>query len=146
VEWFNPDRVFAIGNGLAVLGWAGLALSPPQRRWSATVWRFSGRVLPLVLALAYLALLVRHWGPGGFDSLTAVRQLFDAPGLLAAGWLHYLAFDLFVGTWIVRRAGELGIAHLAVLPCLLLTFLFGPLGLLAFAGLCTLRRQPFFKE
>ena len=64
-----------------------------------------------------------------------MRQLFDRDGLLAAGWLHYLAFDLFVGTWIARRAGQLGIAHVAILPVLALTFLFGPIGLLAFAAL-----------
>jgi hypothetical protein len=64
--------------------------------------------------------------------------------LLAAGWLHYLAFDLFVGAWIAERAGALGIPHLLVLPLLLLTFLFGPAGLLAFALLRALwqRRHP----
>ncbi len=131
----NPDFVFSTGNFLALLGWVALVASPPSRPWSAAVWRVTGRVIPLLLAMAYVALLVAHWGPGGFGSLAEVRQLFDRPGLLAAGWLHYLAFDLFVGTWIARRAGELGIAHLLVVPCLLLTFMFGPVGLLAFWGL-----------
>ena len=77
--------------------------------------------------------VVRHWGPGGFGSLAAVRELFGEPGLLAAGWLHYLAFDLFVGAWIAERAARLGLPHLVVLPLLVLTFLFGPAGLLAFS-------------
>ena len=50
------------------------------------------------------------------------------PWLLLAGWIHYLAFDLFVGSWEVRDAQERGIPHLAVVPCLLLTFMFGPAG------------------
>jgi hypothetical protein len=54
---------------------------------------------------------------------------------LAAGWLHYLAFDLFVGTWVARRAGDLGLPHLAIVPVLALAFLFGPAGLLAFFAL-----------
>ena len=71
-------------------------------------------------------------GDGGFGSLEAVRRLFDVPGLLVAGWVHYLAFDLFVGAWIAERAGAIGLPHLIVLPLLALTFLFGPAGFLAF--------------
>jgi hypothetical protein len=52
--------------------------------------------------------------------------------LLLAGWLHYLAFDLFVGAWEVRTARAAAIPFLLVVPCLGLTFLFGPAGLLAF--------------
>jgi hypothetical protein len=37
-----------------------------------------------------------------------------------------------VGSWIVRDARRRGIAHLLVLPLLLLTFLFGPAGWLAY--------------
>lgn len=138
----SPDLVFGLGNAIALLGWLALAASPPKRSWAPRVWQLTGMAIPLVFALVYLLMLIGHWGPGGFGSLAEVRQLFDRPGLLAAGWLHYLAFDLFVGTWIARRAGELGIAHLAVLPLLALTFLFGPAGLLAFATLRALLRRP----
>jgi len=61
---------------------------------------------------------------------------------LLAGWVHYLAFDLFVGSWEARDALSHRIPHLAVIPCLLLTFLFGPAGLLLYLLLrFTLRRQ-----
>jgi Domain of unknown function (DUF4281) len=143
---FAPDLHFGLGNLIALACWVALAASPPSRRWAPAVWSVTGRAVPLLLALAYLGLLIVHRGPGGFGSLAQVRQLFDQPGLLAAGWLHYLAFDLFVGTWIARRAGQLGIHHALVLPCLVLTFLFGPVGLLCFALLCTLRGAPFLKE
>jgi len=131
----TPALAFQIGNMLALSGWAALVVSPPRRPWAPRVWTFTGRVIPLLLAMAYVALITAYWGPGGFGSLAQVRQLFDQPGLLAAGWLHYLAFDLFVGTWIARRAGELGLPHFLAVPCLLLTFMFGPAGLLAFAVL-----------
>jgi hypothetical protein len=48
---------------------------------------------------------------------------------LLAGWIHYLAFDLFTGAWEARDARRLRISRWLVAPCLLLTFLFGPLGL-----------------
>ena len=64
-----------------------------------------------------------------------MRRLFGDEALLLAGWVHYLAFDLFVGSWEVRDAQRLGIPHLLVVPCLVLTFLFGPVGLLLYLGL-----------
>lgn len=137
----DPDAAFRLGGLLATAGWAALALSPPGRRWTPRVWQLTGWWLPLVLALGYGVLIALHWGPGGFGSLAEVRLLFERDGLLAAGWIHYLAFDLFVGTWIARDAAARGLRHLLVLPCLLLTFLFGPAGLLAYAALAALTRR-----
>jgi hypothetical protein len=79
----------------------------------------------------YVWLLFSHPSPkgGGFNSLAQVAVLFSSPYALLAGWIHYLAFDLFTGAWEARDAARLGISRWAVAPCLLLTFLFGPLGL-----------------
>ena len=79
-------------------------------------------------------LIVQHFGSsdGGFGSLAEVARLFANPALLLAGWLHYLAFDLFIGAWEVRDAQRHGFPHLLVIPCLLLTFLLGPIGLLCY--------------
>lgn len=136
----QPEALFGAAGALAMSGWAALALSPARAPWVLPARRYAGRVVPLLLALAYVALVVRHWGPGGYGSLAEVRALFDVPQLLLAGWLHYLAFDLFVGAWIAERGAALGMPHLLLLPLWLLTFLFGPAGLLAFALLRTLPR------
>jgi hypothetical protein len=129
----DPDRVFSIASGLALLGWVALAVSPATARWAPLARRFAGRWLPAVLAVLYLAMLATHWrGEGGFGSLAEVQALFAVPGALVAGWVHYLAFDLFVGGWIAARAAETRLPHLALLPVLLLTFLLGPVGWLAF--------------
>ena len=88
------------------------------------------RLWPPVYVVLFAA---KGMGDGGYDSLAAVQRLLAVPELLLAGWLHYLAFDLFVGAWIAERAGASGLPHLAVLPLLALTFMFGPAGLLAFA-------------
>ena len=68
-----------------------------------------------------------------------VMAIFDQPQTVVAAWLHYLIFDLFVGAWEVRDAARRGVPHLWVAPCLLLTFLFGPLGLLAYLSLRAIR-------
>ncbi|MBI5719703.1 MAG: DUF4281 domain-containing protein [Burkholderiales bacterium] len=133
-SFLSPEALFRAGSSLALLGWIALALAPAGARWAPLARRFAGRWVPLVLAVAYVALFARHgMGDGGYGSLAEVQRLFAVPGLLTAGWLHYLAFDLFVGAWISERAAALGLPHWAVLPLLALTFLFGPAGLLAWA-------------
>lgn len=141
----QPEALFQAGGSLALLGWLALALSPAGVRWAAAARFAAGRVVPLLLAVPYVALFAGHgMGDGGYASLAEVQRLFANPALLTAGWLHYLAFDLFVGSWIAERAGVLGLPHWLLLPLLALTFLFGPAGLLAFFALrlLWLRRHP----
>jgi len=91
----------------------------------------------VVLGGLYLTLMGLNLigADGGFSSLAEVARLFENPSLLLAGWVHYLAFDLFIGAWEVRDARRLGIPHLLVVPCLVLTFMLGPVGLLLYLGL-----------
>jgi len=127
----DPHTLFQITGPLAMLGWLALALSPLAPRLADWV---AALVIPALLSVAYTALILVHWSdaPGGFDSLANVMALFTDPAVALAGWVHYLAFDLFVGAWITRTARAEAILHLLILPCLVLTFLFGPAGLLAF--------------
>jgi hypothetical protein len=129
-----PEWVFSAGSRLAMLGWLALALSPAGARWTPLARRFAGRWVPATLAVAYVALFAQHgMGDGGYGTLAEVQRLFAVPGIATTGWLHYLAFDLFVGAWISERAQALGLPHWLLLPMLALTFLFGPAGLLAWA-------------
>ena len=136
----SPNQIFSIVSGVAVVGWVLLAVLP-RVRWVADI--ACALVIPGIFAIVYVAILLVHWGghAGGFSSLQDVALLFGNPWLLLAGWVHYLAFDLFVGSWEVRDARERGIPHLLVLPCLVLTFLFGPAGWLLYLGLRTRRRS-----
>jgi hypothetical protein len=130
----NPDTLFQLSGPLAMAGWLALAASPFAPRLTQLL---ASLVIPVMLSLGYAALILAHWSgaEGGFNSLPDVMLLFTNPAVALAGWLHYLAFDLFVGAWEVRTARNATIPHLLVLPCLVLTFLFGPIGLLAFLGL-----------
>ena len=130
----TPDALFQLTGPLAMLGWLALALSPLAPRVADAV---AALAIPTLLSVAYVALILVHWSdaPGGFGSLAEVMALFTDPAVALAGWVHYLAFDLFVGAWIVRTAKTERIPHLLILPCLALTFLFGPAGFLAFTAL-----------
>jgi len=131
----DPHQAFSLAGLLALLGWLGLlaALAVPAARRYA--FAAAGAAIPALIAVAYILLLSQGWGEtpgGGFGSIAEVRALFANDSALAAGWLHYLAFDLFVGAWIVRDGLARGVPRLLILPCLPLTFLFGPAGLLLF--------------
>jgi hypothetical protein len=130
----TPDQVFAMANGAALCAWILLIVLPRQRWVSGIVAPIA---MPALFAVIYVAIMVTQWkgSSGGFSSLSAVATLFSQRWLLLAGWVHYLAFDLFVGSWEVRDARERDIPHLAVVPCLLLTFMFGPAGWLAYSCL-----------
>jgi Domain of unknown function (DUF4281) len=141
----TPHQWFAIANPLAMLGWIALAaaLLLPAGAVRARLADAGGRLMPLLLCAGYVVALVAYWGSapgGGFGTLDEVAALFRSPGVLLAGWVHYLAFDLFIGRWILddalARAGGSSAARRALLlPVLLLTFLFGPAGLLAWFAL-----------
>lgn len=125
------EAIFSICNTAVLPGWLLLVVLP---RWKWTARLISSVMIPVLLGLVYLYLVITQFGKtaGGFGSLSEVQQLFQNPAMLLAGWIHYLAFDLFIGSWEVRDAQRLGLNHLLVIPCLALTFLFGPIGLLLY--------------
>jgi hypothetical protein len=128
----TAEQVFSLANTTALLGWLLLVVLGP-RRWVASL--ITGAVVPLLFAILYAGLFIAHWGEtpgGGFGSLAQVSTLFSNHWILLAGWVHYLAFDLFIGSWEVRDAQAHQISHWFVIPCLFLTFMLGPTGLLLY--------------
>lgn len=125
------DALFGIASALVLPGWALLLIAPWAPRAAQAV---AGLAIPLALSIGYAALALAFLprADGGFGSLAEVMTLFEAPAVVLAGWVHYLAFDLLVGALIVRRARAEGVPHALVLPCLPLTFLAGPAGWLLF--------------
>ncbi|MGG5820292.1 ABA4-like family protein [Falsiroseomonas sp. HW251] len=126
--------MFSAANMLAMAGWLALLVAP---RAPLVTWRLAGIAIPGLLAALYAVLLAAHapGAEGGFSSLAGVAALFRSEGVLLAGWVHYLAFDLFIGAWICRRGAADGLHPWLVRLCLPLTFLAGPIGLLTFLGL-----------
>jgi Domain of unknown function (DUF4281) len=122
------ETIFASCSALAFAGWAALAFAPLAR---PRIILFA-RAAALLLCAAYLAqfLLITQPVPGAsFSTLAGVTALFSVPGNVMMGWTHYLAFDLFIGSWEVKDAGARGIPHWVVLPCLFFTLMLGPVGL-----------------
>lgn len=134
---------FSIAGTLTMLGWVILILGPRRWPWLNAVPAIG---LPLILSIGYILLITTQLGKGeggGFDSLAGVAALFTVPGLLLAGWVHYLAFDMVVGAWIARRSDEIGISRWIQAPVLGATFMLGPVGFFAF---WVLRSLPAYRK
>lgn len=123
------ELIFSAMTGVAVLGWLCLALAPLRR---------PALITAAVLSLAYAILMIRAMGApdapqgGGFDSLAGVMILLSTPMVMLPAWIHYLAFDLWVGTWQAEDAPKAGVPHWLLIPIMFLTFMLGPMGLLAY--------------
>lgn len=128
----KAEQIFSIANTLALLSWIILIVAP---RWKWTQKIILSGVIPLLLSIAYLGLIVLFFGSaeGGFGSLAEVMKLFTNEWAALGGWIHYLAFDLFVGIWEVKDSQKHKISHLIVIPCLIFTFLLGPIGFLMYS-------------
>ena len=136
----DPAATFALAGPLVMAGWAALLLSLFAAPVRPFVWPATQFAIPAILALAYVPLIVEGMGAegGGFGSIGEIRALFADDSALVAGWFHYLAFDMFVGTWIARDGTARGIdgwKAVLLVPCLALSFLFGPAGLLLYLAL-----------
>lgn len=127
----NLEFIFSLANLLALLGWI-LLIFAPRFVWTKRI--VASGAISLALSAAYLVLIALFFGSadGGFGSLDQVMKLFTNRSVALAGWIHYLAFDLFVGAWEVRDAERRGVSQWFVAPCLILTFMLGPVGLLAY--------------
>jgi ABA DEFICIENT 4-like len=110
--------------------WALMVLAPG--------WSWTRRIIgsPLIVApliIVYAVLVLSHLALIGpvliRPTLDGVRELLGSPVGAAAGWAHFLAFDLFVGRWIYLDSRDRGMSPLVTAPVLVLTILAGPLGL-----------------
>ncbi|KAF0175190.1 MAG: hypothetical protein FD160_3163 [Caulobacteraceae bacterium] len=136
----TADLVFQAANLCAVAGWLALALALGVILKNALLRdRIAGWVWPTLLAIAYVAIMgalmtgaIAAPEGGDFSSLAGVMAFFASPWAATVGWIHYLAFDLFVGVRITQDAERDGVARRWLIPILPLTFLLGPAGLLAF--------------
>lgn len=138
------QTLFILVNLSVMPAWALLVLAP---RWSLTKTLVHSMIYPLGLGIIYtIGLLVSVFGGmggegAGFGSIEAVRALFSVDIGILVGWVHYILFDLFVGAWEARDAQRRGFSHWLLIPCLLLTYMAGPFGLLLYVILRVATRK-----
>lgn len=124
----TPDTAFQLLNA-AVLPWWAIFLAAPRSQLALRLASHGG--VFVAIGAIYVALLVAGiaGGQGGGLDLAGLQRAFASPIVFLAGWAHYLAFDLFVGAWIVRESARLRVDPRVFLVVTLMT---GPIGLASF--------------
>lgn len=127
------NSVFQLSGFLVLPFWALMILLPR--------WRHTERILrsPFVIlapGILYGVLVLPRLAdvlpivtrPG----MAAVAALLSTPSGATIGWVHFLAFDLFVGRWIYLDSRDRRISPWLMAPVLYLTLMLGPLGFVAY--------------
>jgi len=127
----TASTVFSIANPLALLMWALMIFLP---KWKVTQFLMSFKIIPILMSIVYVIYITISIQGNGMDfgSLASVMELFTKEDAVLAGWVHYLAFDLLVGMWIMQENEKVKLHHLLIIPCLFGCFMLGPVGFLLF--------------
>ncbi|MBC3784739.1 ABA4-like family protein [Spirosoma utsteinense] len=135
----TPETAFQYANLLVLPQWIMMIVAP---RWRMTQLLTQRLPVPMILGVMYLYWLfgapVAGNGAtldfGAFSTLQGVMSLMGGGQKEAAlaGWIHYLAFDLVAGSYILRDGQSRSIHHGWLIPCMVLCFILGPSGLVGY--------------
>ena len=99
----NP--IFSIFNSLVIIFW-GFLIFIPKNKFTKEIVNYP--YIPIIFSFGYLFFLVQvpDIFKADFSSLDGVLSLFKNSTLesAAAGWIHYLAFDFWMGAWILKNS------------------------------------------
>ncbi len=136
----DASIIFSLVNMLAMVMWILMIFLP---KWKATSWLCRFKLVPLLLSCLYLFYTVYNMINGvplDFSSLDSVMELFTKESAMMAGWIHYLAFDLLIGMWMIKQNEKHGISVFIMALCLFLTFFLGPVGFLLFSIISNIKK------
>ena len=140
----TPETAFQYANLLVLPQWVMMIVAP---RWRVTQMLAQMLPIPMILGSVYIYYLfiaptsTSGTGPSSpgldfraFSTLQGVMSLMGSgqKETALAGWIHYLAFDLVAGSYVLRDGQEQKIHHGWLIPCMLLCFMLGPSGLLLY--------------
>lgn len=125
----NPDHLFQFVNTFVLPFWLLLLIYP---KWNHRNTAIYTAITLLASIYAYYIITGPPMDMESFSTLEGIVSLFGQPQAVLIGWIHYLAFDLLVGNWVVNQAKEIGIKHIWTIPCIIFCFMLGPVGYLLF--------------
>ena len=132
--YFNIEMIFMWLNLGVLPFWLILIIFPESQVCRV----FTASIFPIfILSLAYAYLLYLLFNEGydfiqNFElylGLNAISNLFTYKAFIILFWLHFLAINLFCGSWIVKDSQKFGINKLLVSFPLLMTYFIGPIGI-----------------
>ena len=99
---------------------------------------FVSSIFPIFVLSAIYLYLIYYFFISGYNfldnfnlylSLDSLSELFNDKGFLIFFWTHFLAINLFCGSWIVNDSKKLSINKIIVFFPLVVTYFIGPFGI-----------------
>ncbi|CAO3616331.1 unnamed protein product [Cunninghamella blakesleeana] len=135
------DTIFNIVNIIPLPVWLLMSIAP---QWNVTHTIVKSHITSIVISIIFVALNIIHFSNDtdefeitGFFSLNVIAYVFSKRFIVLIGWVHYLAFDVFIGSWIFldNLKNKTPLPHFFMILCFLFTYTFGPSGFLLYVTL-----------
>ena len=135
--FFTIDMIFLWLNIGVIPFWFILMFFPNSKVCGV----FVSSIFPIfTLSVIYLY-LVYYFFIYGYDftqnfnlylGLNSLSELFSEAAFLIIFWTHFLAINLFCGSWIVSDSRKFSISKILIFIPLIITYFTGPLGILIY--------------
>ncbi len=131
--FFTTDMIYLWLNIGVIPFWFILIFFPNSKICSI----FVISVFPIFILSAIYIYLIYYFIISGYDFLNnfnlyfgidSLRELFSETGFLIIFWIHFLAINLFCGSWIVSDSKKLSMSKILIFTPLVITYFTGPLG------------------
>ena len=142
----SPESIFQICSTITMIGWLFLIIGSP---FLFNIDKLLIGIVITLLCIVYVWLIITHFNfadAAKFGSLDGVMEIFTDKYTVTAGWVHYLAFDLLTGIWIKKNSLKYNISHWVIIPCLFVTSMLGPVGLLLYLLVRWAKTKKYFAE
>ena len=136
-DYLTFENIYIWTNFGVLPFWLLLIMAPNSK---ATQFFVNSIIIPLILATAYVYVLYLTLllDEPIFDifklylSLDNLYTIFATENFLLAFWIHFLALNLFLGSWVSRDGFKYSIPRKLVTIPLVIIYLTGPLGLVLY--------------
>ena len=136
-DYLTFENIYFWSNLSLIPFWLMLLIVPNSR---FTQFFVNSIILPLILSTAYVYVIYQTilLDETIFDtfklylSLDSLYTIFATESFLLIFWLHFLALNLFLGSWISKDGIKYNMSRSLVAVPLFLVYFTGPLGLVLF--------------
>ncbi|MAU01075.1 MAG: hypothetical protein CL608_28350 [Anaerolineaceae bacterium] len=129
----NLETLFSFSSLLVMPFWLLLIFLP---RWRVTERVMAGPWVAAPAALLYAGLVlpnfVEIFTAVSNPTLSGITALLGDPTGATIAWVHFLAFDLFVGRWVYLDGRARNISAWFISPILFFVLMLGPVGFLLY--------------
>ena len=136
-DYFTFEVIYLWGNLIVLPLWLLLIFLPNSNLSKVLI---NSITIPLLFSIAYIYVgyqiflleIPIYNAFNLYQGIDELYALFADEGFLLIFWLHFLAINLFVGSWMARDGVRNNIAKKIIFIPLILAYFAGPVGLLLY--------------